>query len=763
MTWLTQYFLNPAFVVPGAALALLPIIIHLLSRLRYKKVRFAAMEFLLQSDELNRRRLIIEQLLLLMLRVLAVLLIMFLIARLIMDPSRMMLLRGAATHHVLVLDDSVSMRMQDNEETVFERAVVTLEKMLSQDNGRSGSLRATVLTTSQPNRPLVTDRELNAALLQELIPRLRNVRCSWKAVSPVGALAAAENILSADAGASRQLHVISDLRKADWENRPEVVSALESLGAMDVDVSLIQLTEDSSDNIVLNQLTSETFGVAVGVPWRLNMRLTNFGSRKSSGLRGTTYVDGVPLPVKILLPDIEPGEEIQQAHDVLFDAPGQHEVEVRLEDDAFRADNSRFVVVEVTDKRAVLIVDDEGRQDDARHISNALSADPELTGIATQIRSSDVLASDTLNEFDCVYLLNVRELPADATLRLAEYVRDGGGLAWFPDDQANVTWYNTVLQEPEYSLFPVPLGTVEAIPEVASDQDPQFGVPVFENHPIFAVYNIPDNPFAELVQVRKWYGVSADWSPAESTVGDVKVLARLQNGDPIVFEHSVGTGRVLTFLISAGRRWSNWPFSPHGYVPTNLLMHQYLQRPSDAIQIREIGEPIRFEWQAGEYTESVEVALPLVEGDDQATMGAFLRLQAAPVTQENAVTPEENTSAQSSAESGDEKLAVFIAQADRPGVFRIKRFPVVGESEETWLAMNVSSAESDLTAADATEIQGQADLSHVRVVSADVVGGISASDAGREMRWFLLALLILVLVAEQLLSLRLSFHPEVSS
>ena len=59
MSWLSQYFLNPGFVLPGAALAAVPIIIHLLSRLRYKRVKFAAMEFLLQSDELNRRRLII--------------------------------------------------------------------------------------------------------------------------------------------------------------------------------------------------------------------------------------------------------------------------------------------------------------------------------------------------------------------------------------------------------------------------------------------------------------------------------------------------------------------------------------------------------------------------------------------------------------------------------------------------------------------------------------------------------------------------------
>ena len=68
MSALSQFFLNPAFFLPGAALVLLPILIHILSRLRYRTVRFAAMEFLLASEELNRRRLILEQLLQLLLQ-----------------------------------------------------------------------------------------------------------------------------------------------------------------------------------------------------------------------------------------------------------------------------------------------------------------------------------------------------------------------------------------------------------------------------------------------------------------------------------------------------------------------------------------------------------------------------------------------------------------------------------------------------------------------------------------------------------------------
>ena len=52
-------------MVAGAALVSSPIIIHLINRMRYRRVRWAAMEFLLKSQKRNRRRLIIEQLILL--------------------------------------------------------------------------------------------------------------------------------------------------------------------------------------------------------------------------------------------------------------------------------------------------------------------------------------------------------------------------------------------------------------------------------------------------------------------------------------------------------------------------------------------------------------------------------------------------------------------------------------------------------------------------------------------------------------------------
>ena len=48
-----------------------------------------------------------------------------------------------------------------------------------------------------------------------------------------------------------------------------------------------------------------------------------------------------------------------------------------------------------------------------------------------------------------------------------------------------------------------------------------------------------------------------------------------------------------------------------------------------------------------------------------------------------------------------------------------------------------------------------------RVTGADAMA-LGGSGAGRELRWVLLGLLAAVLIGEQLISLRLSYHPEVA-
>src|SRR2546425_10264861 len=103
-------FANPGYLAVAAALVTAPIIIHLINRMRFKRIRWAAMEFLLKAQKRTRRRLIIEQLILLALRCLLIALVGLLVSRFIGCGDAD--LGGKPNLHIALLDDTVSMQDQ---------------------------------------------------------------------------------------------------------------------------------------------------------------------------------------------------------------------------------------------------------------------------------------------------------------------------------------------------------------------------------------------------------------------------------------------------------------------------------------------------------------------------------------------------------------------------------------------------------------------------------------------------------------------------
>src|SRR5260221_88534 len=75
------FFTNPLTMAAGGALVSAPIIIHLINRMRFRRIKWAAMEFILKAQKRMKRKLIIEQLILLLLRCLLIFLVGMLLAR----------------------------------------------------------------------------------------------------------------------------------------------------------------------------------------------------------------------------------------------------------------------------------------------------------------------------------------------------------------------------------------------------------------------------------------------------------------------------------------------------------------------------------------------------------------------------------------------------------------------------------------------------------------------------------------------------------
>src|SRR5438445_13715699 len=112
---LAASFVSPGFLLAGALLASLPIIIHILNRRRYKIVHWAAMEYLLAAMKKNRRRLKFEQWLLLLTRCLVLALLGMSLARpLGCGQSSIAALAERTGLHVFIIDNSYSMAYEAN-------------------------------------------------------------------------------------------------------------------------------------------------------------------------------------------------------------------------------------------------------------------------------------------------------------------------------------------------------------------------------------------------------------------------------------------------------------------------------------------------------------------------------------------------------------------------------------------------------------------------------------------------------------------------
>src|SRR5262245_10509616 len=233
-------FLNPGFLAAGTALVSLPILIHLINRLRYRRVRWAAMEFLLKSQKRNRRRLILEQLLLLLLRCLLVLLAALLVSRYLFA-----FLQPQNTTHVVLLDDTLSMTDQWPAEGDRKDAFATGKELITGQIAKYAAQARTtqrlVLLRLSDATAVRFDERLNEQTAAELHKVLAETECSPLRVELVKGVEAARAVLEKHALDRRVLHVVSDFRQRDWSEPDSagLTKALELLGQAGVRVNLI--------------------------------------------------------------------------------------------------------------------------------------------------------------------------------------------------------------------------------------------------------------------------------------------------------------------------------------------------------------------------------------------------------------------------------------------------------------------------------------------------------------------------------------------
>jgi hypothetical protein len=507
--------MNP-FAWWGLLAVAVPIIIHLINRLRYKRIEWAAMEFLLKAMQKNKRKVLMEQLLLLLLRILLIALVALLIIRPLWFMGGTGNEAGSLHHHFILLDDSFSMNDVDDSrqpegKTAFKRATQLLSDLAAAQAGTSAAHHWTVLTWSNPTvpefgLPLTNEKpegeRLTTDAANRLKERLDELKPSSLPLTPLTALEQIIKHLEVTRDGRRHLHIVSDFRNVTWrgtgDEAYQILSDVARSGKVRVqfhDVAQPGRSQVTSDvpsahgNLGLINLTvkprrtAETVTSVADLPLRVvtprlpfdvHVAIKNFGLAEHSKVKVTLRSDGITKAEKVL-DRLAGGEERNLVFNLEYGADepvGIKSLSARLEDTEQRnhllVDDVRFGFVELRSKVSVLVIDPEARSNQLGTDSvylNATFNSTDRNGI-----SADIITPREMNTrknmagYAAVYVLNIAgvgrsegDLDEEGLQQLERYARGGGSVAFFLGPRTNVASFNDKLYRKGQGLFPVPL------------------------------------------------------------------------------------------------------------------------------------------------------------------------------------------------------------------------------------------------------------------------------------------------------------------
>ncbi len=690
-------FLTPAFFLGLLALAV-PILIHLTHREKREVVAFPSLMFLQKIPYRSVRRQKIRQWLLFALRCLAIILLVLAFTRPFLEREGAAASAVTGAREVVVLlDRSYSMGYSDR----WERALVAARGAV---DGIGPEEKATLVLFSD-RAEAVNQPTSDAAQLKAI---LNEVRLGSGTTRYGPALEVAKKILEESNLPRREVVLISDFQKTGWEAQEEM-QLPQATAFLTVDLSEEETSNVSVTSVVLDrQYRSDRERVVASA------RLTNKGN----------------VPFDDISVELELGERRIQAKDVdlapnssatvsfePFTLPeGISRGRVTIGDDALPKDNSFYFVLWPGQSLSVLVVDGSSRGQQSLYLQEALAIGDQPSFDVDVVRSSR-FGADTLSGRSVVILNDARPTNERSVQRLREFVEGGGGLL--------------VVLGSELTRGDVPGSFAELLPgtwDRAIDRSTDWGgtlTYIDYGHRVFELFGLPH---------------SGDFSTAKffryrllDLRGEMRVLARFDDGSAALVEKRLGEGRVLVWTSTLDTFWNDLAIQPV-YLPFVHQLVKYAAGYAETEHWHTVGEVLDL----GRFLEVVGASVSLPE-DFQAVETELVAF--APSGERSLLSRDDGRHLITLEEQG--YYGVRLAGSDR--------------GDPASFAVNLDLSESDLSSLDPEELEAA-----VRYRDGDPARAATAAwtkedqEHRQNVWWYLLVVAFALLAAETFLSNRLS-------
>lgn len=682
-------FLNMAFLA-GLAAAALPILIHLFSRKKSKRVEFSSLQFIEEISKRRIKRVQITQWLILALRVLAVALVALALMRPALKGNFALGKSKGESAVALVLDRSFSMRASTDTGLLFDEARDrALALVNGLDEGDEVHLIGTTPGLEKPAAPF-HDR---LALKDEL----KVTQPGWGGTDLVEAIRESGARLARAEALNRELFIISDFQKTGLgELADNPGTRLSDLVGKDVRIYLLPVGDGPIDNASVEQVSIE----GVGPDRKARVLVANHADKPIDGTTVNLSSDGktigegrVSVEGRSSNSAIVPLTEESRAG-----AAGM----AHITSDRLPADDQRFFAAEGGRSFHVLVVDGAGPGEErAPFVPLALSPAAGVGQFQTDSESALSLGAIDLVPYQLVILSNVDRLNRETIGRLRSWQEAGGHMLIALGDRSDLRHYNEELLP---ALMPG-VRLMEVKGELRSGSTFYSLTPRVAGHPAFIGFKA--TPGEPLSGAQFWRIVAAE-------VGEKnRVLGEFGPNLPALIE---GEGGAL-FTSSLDGRWNNLP--THGaFLP---LLHQlsYHLAGRETKGSALVGQPIDHVVE--------ESAVPTgagltAEGPDGIALNV-------------------------TAKKSSQGLLLTTDPAPAPGVYTLK----AGNNALVQLPVNVDTHESDLTPLTDAQIKALFPNRNVRVLQKGETIDTLVREArhGREFwrEFLILALAVLALEA----------------
>ncbi len=609
-------FARPEFLWALPLIAI-PVIIHLINRLRYRRVRFAATRFLMESQHRYKVRVLLREWLLLALRILVFATAIFLFARPQVKSGLWgSELFGRQVHLLLLLDDTLSMQAVDalgGSENTFERAKAALRSLLQQVGAGGGSFRLTLLRFSQARPGQLRADLAGETITPEVTARVeglvRGFFPSFAAVPGPSALQRALEIAELAPEESMEIVLFSDFPRNDWGSSPQLATIRNRLLERKARLTLVSCRESQRPRNLAVVTLEKTGGIcAEGVPVKLRVGIGNYSDRPVRDLPVLIYCESQVLP-PVVFPEIPAGQVAFQEFFLVPPRSGELSVTAEIGADGLEADNQRYCVLPVAKAVQVLLADGDPQGIDAQYVETALAPGGLVeTGVVCRRVWTGALSAEDLHLWDLVILMNAGRLEPSVLGRLERFVAGGGGLLYFVGEKADPLVFEEQFCRAGQGLLPVTL---------SPPQDRQATVFLgegnlrFEDHPALSALKGLTGPLVSSVFVRRYMPMEVK----EELSGErtPQFFLRLSDGPPLGILFTFGRGKTAILGTTAGPRWNNWARVSPSYVVTLLELVGYLARTPVGLPPVTIGESPRIALTEGELLASVRYRLPGME------------------------------------------------------------------------------------------------------------------------------------------------------